>query len=715
MPVTEDAASPFKFNLLDRESQRFDTGLGSWTASESTTIQRVGWDGATRAEPIVRALYAPYPPMSLRLSPAHDHAESISAECGIAGRFPVTNGRLYRASAFVTLAPFHPRKITLQLQFFGSSGSEQVDYRQTAELVLQESADGLISVIGNAPPGTSGMFSATLTILLERIEGGILPVTDALIIDRPTITEWDGIERNSMLRLVRDWIPEYIKSADRVQVSPDRPLFRFLHGATAVGGQVIDTVRDFFYVARGDGGPVGDSSSLLDPVLADDAWLDWLGQLQGIYVYPLLSSGYTSWKSLEAAAGTWAIWETLYTSWAVLEGFDPSPLDVRAVFRQQIMDSDGGITVGSFDGVRTAVARSLSGTKTVNIERHHEGDPWTVLIETFAEETISSEEVLNVANNVRPAGVIFVYGILDRVTVAGQRDYGVTSDRLHNPYALAIADSGEIYIADRDNDRVVRWPSWAVGNTDLRTGTVVAGGLGQGSLATHLDYPQGIAIDSSGNIYVADTENHRVQKWAPGGTSGVTVAGGNGVGSATNQLTLPWGIALDGDDNLLIVDYGNHRVVRWAPEAVEGVVVAGGNGQGSTLNKLSLPSGIAIDGDENLFIADRGNHRVVKWEPEATEGVVVAGGNGAGDGLDQLDLPTGVDLDSAGNVFVADMGNHRIVRWAVDAEEGVVVAGGEGDGRKSRQLNLPTDVAVDSNNNIFIADNGNHRIQEWIA
>jgi hypothetical protein len=192
----------------------------------------------------------------------------------------------------------------------------------------------------------------------------------------------------------------------------------------------------------------------------------------------------------------------------------------------------------------------------------------------------------------------------------------------------------------------------------------VAGGNGFGSGANQLATPSGVALDGSGNVYVADTLNDRVQRWAPGATSGTTVAGGNGFGSGANQLDTPRGVALDGSGNVYVTDTFNHRVQRWAPGATSGTTVAGGNGDGSGANQLNNPFGVALDGSGNVYVGDASNHRVQRWAPGATSGTTVAGGNGAGSGANQLDVPFGVTLDGSGNVYVADTSNHRVQRWS---------------------------------------------------
>ena len=115
----------------------------------------------------------------------------------------------------------------------------------------------------------------------------------------------------------------------------------------------------------------------------------------------------------------------------------------------------------------------------------------------------------------------------------------------------------------------------------------VAGANGRGNAPNQFAYPKGVFVDAAGNIYVADGNNHRVQKWAPVATSGITVAGGNGQGSAANQLSFPEGVFVDTAGNIYVADASNHRIQKWAPGAAQGVTVAGGNGEGSATNQLN--------------------------------------------------------------------------------------------------------------------------------
>ena len=206
------------------------------------------------------------------------------------------------------------------------------------------------------------------------------------------------------------------------------------------------------------------------------------------------------------------------------------------------------------------------------------------------------------------------------------------------------------------------------------SGSTVAGGNGDGAASNQIGAGfLGIFADASGNVYVADETNQRVQKWAPGATSGVTVAGGNGAGSSSAQLSFPEGIYVDASGNIYIADAGNHRVEEWTPGASSGITVAGGNGQGGDNTQLSNPATVSVDAAGNVYVLDRGNDRVQKWAPGASSGVTVAGGNGEGTNSNQIDAGTGLFVDEDGNVYVDEWYSGRVQKWAPGATSGVPI------------------------------------------
>ena len=240
-------------------------------------------------------------------------------------------------------------------------------------------------------------------------------------------------------------------------------------------------------------------------------------------------------------------------------------------------------------------------------------------------------------------------------------------------------------------------------SSSTNTISTVVGGNGQGSALNQINYANGIFVDSSNNVYVADTDNHRIVKWEPGATEGVVVAGGNGQGDALNQLYEPEDVYIDSSENMIISDGKNNRVLKWEPGASEGVIIAGGNGQGDSLNQFFIADGIDFDSSGNLYVADQNNNRIMKWEPGASEGTVVAGGNGGGNSLNQLKAPMSVAVDSNDNIYVVSSNNERVTKWSSGASEGVVYASG------ARFY----DVFLDTNEDVYIADGENNRILKW--
>lgn len=291
-------------------------------------------------------------------------------------------------------------------------------------------------------------------------------------------------------------------------------------------------------------------------------------------------------------------------------------------------------------------------------------------------------------------------------TVAGTGVSGSVANRLNTPGGIFVAANGDVYVADVNNSRIQKWTPGAT------SGVTVAGGNGAGSAANQLSFPQDVFLDAAGNIYVADRGNNRIQRWAPGATSGVKVAGGNGSGSGSNQFSNPMGVFVDAAGFIYVADPFNNRVQKWAAGATSGVTVAGGNGAGAGNNQLNFPIDLYVNDNGDLFILDKNNNRVQKWAAGATSGVTVAGGNGKGAALNQLNLPNALHVDAVGNIYIADSGNHRVVRWNNGATTGVFMAGGAGTA--ADKMNGPGGIVVQNQNLFYVSDTYNHRVQKFV-
>src|SRR6266480_1408750 len=331
---------------------------------------------------------------------------------------------------------------------------------------------------------------------------------------------------------------------------------------------------------------------------------------------------------------------------------------------------------------------------------------------------------------------------INTVAGGGAGDGGdATIANLNSPASVAVDSSGNLYIADLGNERI-RKIAAATGIITTVAGNGVLGFTGDGGAATKasLNSPASVALDASGNLYVADYANHRIRKVAAA-TGIITTVAGNGInsfagdgGAATNaSLNYPASVALDASGNLYIADPNNNRIRKVA--AATGIIttVAGGGsslGDGGAATSASLydPTALTLDASGNLYIADQNNHRIRKVDA-ATGIITTVAGNGspafAGDGgaatSASLNNPDGVALDASGNVYVADQSNHRIRRVAAGTGIITTVAGNgslaiarEGGAATSASLNYPDRVALDASGNLYIADQRNNRIRKVI-
>ena len=330
--------------------------------------------------------------------------------------------------------------------------------------------------------------------------------------------------------------------------------------------------------------------------------------------------------------------------------------------------------------------------------------------------------------------------------IAGDGSIGYTGDGgyatsagLIAPFGLALDSSGNVYFAENGDSRIRK-----INATSLDISTVAGNGTpgfsGDGSTATNaeLNSPTGVAVDSAGNLYVADSLNRRIRKVASGGNistyagNGTFSYSGDGSAASKAQLNTPQGVAADTAGNLYLADTLNNVVRKVSPNGIisnyagNGGAGSSGDGSAATSAQLNGPQGLAVDAAGNLFIADTLNAKVRKVS--ASSGVIstVAGsgtpgytGDGSAATSAQLNLPTGVAVDSSGNLYIADFGNSRVRKVAASGATMGTVAGngsagysGDGGPAVKAQLNGPQGVAVDAAGDLYIADTENNLIRE---
>ncbi len=309
--------------------------------------------------------------------------------------------------------------------------------------------------------------------------------------------------------------------------------------------------------------------------------------------------------------------------------------------------------------------------------------------------------------------------------IAGSDSLGFSGDgglpiaaKFAVPIYVTAAANDDILIADAGNYRVRRI-SGATINTVA--GTSIVDGVA--ATTAFLNQPDGLILDTKGEVLIADTSDSRV-RIVPS-TQVIANLTGTGVrGSDPGELFFPEGITYDSLGNLYIADNANDRVMK-IPAGSAIILEAGGStgfsGDGSQANqaKLNSPTGVAVDPAGNVYIADNGNERIRMVDLNGDISTIAGNGNPVfvGDNSPaksaQLD-PLDVTVDSAGNLYVADRGNHCIRKINLTTKIITTVAGigtpgysGDGGPATSAQLKLPTSMAVDAAGNLYIADNGN--------
>jgi uncharacterized protein (TIGR03437 family) len=301
-----------------------------------------------------------------------------------------------------------------------------------------------------------------------------------------------------------------------------------------------------------------------------------------------------------------------------------------------------------------------------------------------------------------------------------------TSAQLNGPSGVAVDSAGNLYIADAVNNRIRKVTNGAI-TTVAGNGTPDFGGDNGPATSAELNGPRGVAVDSAGNLYIADTVNNRIRKVANGVIT--TVAGGGlslgDNGPATSAyLRAPSGVAVDSAGNLYIADTNNNRVREVANGAITTVagdgndVFCGDNGPATSACVFN-PLGVAVDSAGNLYIADSGNDRVRKVTG-GTITTVAGGGLSLGDNGPATSAavdPFGIVLDSAGDLYIADFGANRIRKVSggiitTVAGGGMVSFSGDNGPATSAELSNPDAVALDSAGNLYIADGLNYRLRE---
>ena len=315
-------------------------------------------------------------------------------------------------------------------------------------------------------------------------------------------------------------------------------------------------------------------------------------------------------------------------------------------------------------------------------------------------------------------------------TLAGSGTAGSTNGtssaaQFSDPRGVAVDSSGMIYVAEYGNNLIRKITPAGVVTTLAGSGTAsFADGTGS---AAQFNGPKGVAVDSSGTVYVADTYNHRIRKITSAGV--VTTLAGSGTAGSTSgtgsaaQFNTPYGVAVDSSGTVYVGDKINNLIRKITPAGVvttlAGSGIAGSGDGTSSTAQFYGPSAVAVDLSGTIYVADTSNNRIRKI---TSAGVVttlagsgIAGSTNGTGSTAQFNSPFGVAVDSSGTIYVAEYYSH-LIRKITQAGVVTTLAGityGFTDGTISAaKFAYPFSVAVDSSGTIYVGDADNNRIRK---
>ncbi|HSS31992.1 MAG TPA: 6-bladed beta-propeller [Solirubrobacterales bacterium] len=273
---------------------------------------------------------------------------------------------------------------------------------------------------------------------------------------------------------------------------------------------------------------------------------------------------------------------------------------------------------------------------------------------------------------------------------------GAGAGQLSHPADVTVDPNGNIWVADENNNRIEKFGF---------KGEFLAsyGSLGSGN--GQLNHPTGIEADSAGNIWVADTGNNRIEKFSEAGAY-LSAFGSSGTGNG--KLSSPQGIAVDSAGRVWVADTANNRIEEFN---AKGAFLAAFGAKGSTAGQLSEPAALDVAPGGNIWVADTANNRIEVFN-EQGDYVGAYGSLGTGNG--QFNRPAGIEVDKLGNVWVADLNNSRVEQFS-ERGEYLGKFGAKGTGSGQFTFSGPIGLTTNRNGRLWVTDSANNRIENWNA
>lgn len=269
--------------------------------------------------------------------------------------------------------------------------------------------------------------------------------------------------------------------------------------------------------------------------------------------------------------------------------------------------------------------------------------------------------------------------------------FGSEAGQMKEPQAIAIDSSGDLYIVDTANNRI---------NVYNSEGTYLRKLGGVEGQPCHLNAPEGIAIERSGKVWVADTGQNNIVQFSPEGEC--LAEFGN-----SEEFNKPAAVAVAASGIVWVADTGNSRIEEVGLGGSGYYVMSRFGSLGTGATQFKEPQGITLGAEGNLYISDSGNSRIEEWTTAGTHKATIGS---VGESLGQLKTPHGIGTDAQGNVWIADTGNKRTEEFTAAGTPVQIVAGEKAEHRPEK----PQDVAVDLERNVWIVDSGPTKVTQWM-
>lgn len=275
---------------------------------------------------------------------------------------------------------------------------------------------------------------------------------------------------------------------------------------------------------------------------------------------------------------------------------------------------------------------------------------------------------------------------------------GSTRDQVDAPAGIAVGTSGEVYVANEGSDDISAWlPPGTGGTRMLYSNSIGTAGTGNGQFK----YPMATAIDGHGNLWVTDYEDDRVEKFS---STGTFIAAYGKLGSGSTELKEPIGVAVNkSTGNVYIGDCGNSRIQELSET---GEFIRSWGHYGSETGAFDCPTGVQVDSEGHVWVTDTYNNRIQEF---SANGTFIAAYGSAGSGHEQFSEPEAL-VFADGNLYVADSSNNRVEELTTS---GTFVRAFGIQGNGSGEFEYPEGIAADPAGNIYVSDRGNNRIEEF--